>query len=101
MKCCVYRLYYIFSSFYKIRINKNYIITSHFFFKSYFSACALEPTLKPEGRIIGGIPADITEAPYQVGLLLDVFEVGLVYLACGGSLITESVVISTASCPEG
>lgn len=53
-----------------------------------------------DSRIIGGMPADISEAPYQVALLLDVYDIGLHYLACGGSIITENVVISSAHCVD-
>lgn len=47
-----------------------------------------------EGRIIGGFPINITEAPYQVSLNLR----GSHY--CGGSILSEKFVLSAAHCMQ-
>lgn len=51
-------------------------------------------------RIIGGQPIDITQAPYQVSVRLKVNEAyGFGYgHICGGSVISNRVVITAAHC---
>lgn len=44
------------------------------------------------GRIIGGTPAKISEAPYQVELIFQ----GV--LLCGGSIVASKHVVSAAHC---
>ncbi|XP_062549803.1 trypsin 3A1-like [Armigeres subalbatus] len=54
-----------------------------------------------EKRIVGGEPAHITEAPYQVGIRQINFPLQSVWrshLICGGSLIGPRLVLSAAHC---
>lgn len=61
------------------------------------SAASILPPL-PGGRIIGGEPADIEEAPYSVALLYDSLDIGRYSIMCSGAIITETIIISSARC---
>lgn len=48
-----------------------------------------------DGRIVGGVPIDISDAPYQVSLQSHGSHI------CGGSIISENYVITAAHCTNG
>ncbi|KAL0266945.1 UNVERIFIED_CONTAM: hypothetical protein PYX00_009349 [Menopon gallinae] len=56
-----------------------------------FNALRLNP-LMPDGRIVGGVDTDITQVPYQVALESNGNHF------CGGTLISDSVVLTAAHC---
>jgi hypothetical protein len=50
------------------------------------------------GRIVGGWEVKENEHPYQAGLL---HAVGSSTFLCGGSILSASVILTAAHCPEG
>uniref|UniRef100_A0AAG5D7P5 trypsin n=1 Tax=Anopheles atroparvus TaxID=41427 RepID=A0AAG5D7P5_ANOAO len=46
-------------------------------------------------RIVGGIPIDITEAPFQISLMIDNRH------ACGGSILSADWILTAAHCIDG
>ncbi len=48
-------------------------------------------TATPEPRIVGGVPASADDAPYQVAIFLPT-------TFCGGTMVTDRVVITAAHC---
>lgn len=51
-------------------------------------------------RIVGGNLADIKDVPYQVAILADYSEIGVFTLKCGGVIIREDVILTTAHCSD-
>ncbi|XP_077290385.1 trypsin-1-like [Arctopsyche grandis] len=51
-----------------------------------------------DGRIVGGENADIKDAPYQVAMLYGITSFSQ---SCGGSIISPTVVVCAAHCPDG
>lgn len=47
------------------------------------------------GKIVGGNPIDIREAPYQISLQYNNFHI------CGGSIISEKFVLTAGHCTDG
>ena len=86
---------------YKKKIQSQlFIKNTNFITSPPISVYALEPTLRLNGRIVGGTPADISEAPYQVAALLDWGGSGVFLQACGGSIVSENAVVTAAHCIE-
>lgn len=54
-----------------------------------------------DGRIVGGVAISISDAPYQVALLLDYWNTGYYSQSCGGSIISRNVVLTAAHCTNG
>lgn len=60
--------------------------------------CEFRHKYDRESRIVGGSEAVPHSHPYQVGLLMVIqWWTGL----CGGSLLSDNIVITAAHCPEG
>ncbi|XP_011206511.2 trypsin beta [Bactrocera dorsalis] len=55
-------------------------------------------SFQPEGRIVGGQQADITQYPYQVSIRLD--SSVLIHI-CGGSIYAPRVIVTAAHCLKG
>lgn len=51
------------------------------------------------GRILGGLEAEPGQFPWQVLLVIQYYEWGI--LGCGGSLISDQWVITAAHCVDG
>lgn len=50
-------------------------------------------------KIVGGQTADIKEIPYQAAILVDYNRNGQFSLRCGGSIISDKVILTAAYCP--
>merc|ERR1719431_1082427 len=58
--------------------------------------CGIEgPPAKAEGRIVGGVEAEPNQWPWQVALFMDDAWF------CGGALISENWVVTSAHCADG
>lgn len=53
------------------------------------------PRLSGNGKIVGGLPIDIDQAPYQISLQDRGFHI------CGGSIIAPNFVLTAAHCTQG
>lgn len=53
----------------------------------------------PVGRIVGGFPISIETVPYQVSLQMVEMD-GEVGHFCGGSIISESYILTASHCVE-
>lgn len=51
-----------------------------------------------DGKIVGGVPIDITAAPYQVYLAINV-TTGKT--GCAGSIISDRFILTAAHCTQG
>nr|AFM77763.1 putative chymotrypsin 4 [Ostrinia nubilalis] len=59
---------------------------------------ASEETYLAQQRIVGGLPANLGQYPYQAGLLIDIIGLEGRNGVCGGSLISANRVITAAHC---
>lgn len=70
-----------------------------FILLTFLLACANAATL-PEVKIIGGTPADINDAPWQVAILRLGTDNNYNHV-CGGVIITASSILTAAQCTTG
>uniref|UniRef100_A0A1I8PHN7 Peptidase S1 domain-containing protein n=1 Tax=Stomoxys calcitrans TaxID=35570 RepID=A0A1I8PHN7_STOCA len=61
----------------------------------------IEPSLRLDGRIVGGYPVDITNHPHQVSMRRRSCETCPYTHSCGGSIYNEKVIITAAHCVNG
>ncbi|XP_061397823.1 trypsin zeta-like [Musca vetustissima] len=58
----------------------------------------IEPSLRLDGRIVGGYAVDITRHPHQISLRRKGCDECAYSHTCGGSIYSESVIVTAAHC---
>lgn len=61
----------------------------------------IEPSLRLDGRIVGGYEVDITRHPHQVSMRRKSCETCAFTHTCGGSIYNENVIVTAAHCVNG
>ncbi|XP_075168793.1 trypsin zeta-like [Haematobia irritans] len=61
----------------------------------------IEPSLRLDGRIVGGYPVNIANHPYQISMRRKSCDTCAFSHTCGGSIYNENVIITAAHCVNG